>query len=172
VYRTALLRECGIQLPEHTFYVDNIFVYVPMAQVKTVRYLDIDLYHYFIGREDQSVNETVMMGRMDQQLRITRVMIDSVRLPDNNLDPQLQSYLVKYLAMMMSICSIFLRMRGDAASDQARKDIWNYLLKRNRELYRLVRHEPVCIGTNLPGAVGRRIGIAGYHVAQKIFKFN
>ena len=172
VYRTDLLRDCGIRLPEHTFYVDNIFVYVPMAQVQTIRYLDIDLYHYFIGREDQSVNESVMMGRMDQQLRITRVMIDSVRLPDASLDPHLQNYLVKYLSMMMCICSIFLRMRGDAASDQERKNIWDYLLKRNRSLYRLVRRELVCIGTNLPGKAGRRAGIAAYRIAQKVFKFN
>lgn len=172
VYRTGLLHDCGIQLPEHTFYVDNIFVYVPMAQVNTIRYLDIDLYHYFIGREDQSVNESVMMGRMDQQLRITRVMIDSVDIPNHTLDPRLQAYLVKYLSMMMCICSIFLRMKGDPASEQARKDIWNYLLMRNRTLYRLVRRELVCITTNLPGNIGRRIGITGYHVAQKIFKFN
>lgn len=172
VYRTELLRASGVRLPEHTFYVDNIFVYVPLAQVKTIRYLDIDLYHYFIGREDQSVNESVMMGRMDQQLRITRVMIDAVKIPSSELDPRLQAYLVKYLAMMMCICSIFLRMKGDAASDEQRRQIWNYLLVRNRPLHRLVRREAVCIGVNLPGEIGRRIGIAGYHIAQKIFKFN
>ena len=172
VYRTQLLRDCGITLPEHTFYVDNIFVYVPMATVKTIRYLDLDLYHYFIGREDQSVNESVMMGRIDQQLRITRVMIDSVKLPDPNLDKHLQSYLVKYLAMMMTICSIFLRMKGDAESEKKRTEIWNYLLIRNRSLYSLVKHELVCIGVNIPGKVGRRIGITGYHIAQRIFKFN
>ena len=172
VYRTALLRDCGIVLPEHTFYVDNIFVYVPMAQVKTIRYLDLDLYHYFIGREDQSVNETVMMGRIDQQLRITRVMIDSVKLPDPNLDPHLQAYLVKYLAMMMCICSIFLRMKGGPESERQRIEIWNYLLTHGRAIYPRIRREPVCFGTNLPGTVGKHIGIAGYHVAQKIFKFN
>ncbi len=27
IYRTDLLREVGLVLPEHTFYVDNIFVF-------------------------------------------------------------------------------------------------------------------------------------------------
>ena len=27
IYRTKLLRECGLELPKHTFYVDNLFVY-------------------------------------------------------------------------------------------------------------------------------------------------
>ncbi len=50
IYRTQLLRESGLDLPRHTFYVDNLFVYVPMAQVKTLYYVDKVFYHYFIGR--------------------------------------------------------------------------------------------------------------------------
>lgn len=66
IYRTQLLRESGLDLPRHTFYVDNLFVYVPMAQVKTLYYVDKVFYHYFIGREDQSVQEGVMIRRIDQ----------------------------------------------------------------------------------------------------------
>ena len=65
IYRTEMLRECGLELPKHTFYVDNIFVYQPLPHVKTMYYLDVNFYRYFIGREDQSVNETVMIGRLD-----------------------------------------------------------------------------------------------------------
>ena len=82
IYRTELLKDMGLALPEHCFYVDNIFVYVPLPHVKSVYYLDVDMYRYFIGREGQSVNEDVMYRRIDQQLRITRIMIDSVDLPD------------------------------------------------------------------------------------------
>lgn len=63
IYRTALLKEIGLKLPHHCFYVDNIFVYVPLAHVKTMVYFDVDTYRYFIGREDQSVNEKVMLSR-------------------------------------------------------------------------------------------------------------
>ena len=61
IYRTQLLRECGLELPKHTFYVDNLFVYVPLPHVKNMFYLNVDFYRYFIGREDQSVNEKVMI---------------------------------------------------------------------------------------------------------------
>ena len=67
IYRTQLLRDCGLELPKHTFYVDNIFVYQPLPWVKNMYYLDVDLYRYFIGRADQSVNEKVMVTRVDQQ---------------------------------------------------------------------------------------------------------
>ena len=73
--RTQLLKECGLELPKHTFYVDNIFVYQPLPHVKNMYYLDVNFYRYFIGRTDQSVNESVMIGRIDQQLRVTRLML-------------------------------------------------------------------------------------------------
>lgn len=43
IYRTQMLRDCGLDLPHHTFYVDNIFVYVPLPQCKRIYYLDVDL---------------------------------------------------------------------------------------------------------------------------------
>ena len=35
IYRTQMLKECGLELPKHTFYVDNIFVFQPLPYVKT-----------------------------------------------------------------------------------------------------------------------------------------
>lgn len=171
IYRTELLRDMALELPKHCFYVDNIFVYEPLPHVKTMYYLDVDMYRYFIGREGQSVNESVMMGRIDQQLRITRIMIDAV---DVMAVPQkrLRHYLENYLAMMMCICSVFLRMRNTPEDEQKREDIWRYLKDADPALYRRIRANVLNLGTNLPTEVGRRAGLGGYHIAQKIFKFN
>ena len=109
IYRTELLQDLGLKLPEHTFYVDNIFVFKPLPSVRTMYYLDVDMYRYFIGREDQSVNEKVMYARRDQQLRVTRIMIDAMN--DAEIESKkLERYMLNYLSMMMCICSIFLRM--------------------------------------------------------------
>ena len=172
VYRTELLRGMGLELPKHTFYVDNIFVYVPLPHVKTLYYRDVDMYHYFIGREDQSVNESVMMGRIDQQLRVTRLMIDAVQLPDAVPEKRLERYMENYLSMMMCICSIFLRMIDTDEAEDKREAIWNYLKERNPDVYRRIRRSVLNMGTNLPTELGRKIGITGYRMAQKIFKFN
>lgn len=171
IYRTQLLKDINLRLPEHCFYVDNIFVYVPLPHVKTIYYFNEDVYRYFIGREDQSVNEKVMLSRIDQQLRITRVMIDAVDL--NEVDqPKLRQYMHNYLSMMMCICSIFLRMEPTPENEEKRADIWQYLRNKDEKLYKEVRHSLLNMGTNIPSEVGRRLGLAGYHLAQKIFKFN
>ena len=172
IYRTELLREMNLQLPEHTFYVDNIFVYAPLPHVQTIYYRDVDMYRYFIGREDQSVNEKVMLSRIDQQLKITRFMIDAVQLPDDVAVKRLESYMENYLSMMMCICSVFLRMQNTEESEDKRDEIWDYLRNKNPLLYRRIRRSVLNMGTNLPTEAGRRIGLSGYRLAQKIFKFN
>jgi glycosyltransferase involved in cell wall biosynthesis len=171
IYRTDLLKACGVRLPEHCFYVDNVFVYTPLPYVKSLYYLDVDMYRYYIGRSDQSVNESIMLSRIDQQLRVTRTMIDAVDLHSIK-EKKLMKYMVNYLSMMMCICSIFLRMRKDDEANQKRNDIWGYLEEHDEKLYRHVRSSMLNIGTNLPTELGRRIGLHGYHIAQKIFKFN
>ncbi len=171
IYRTELLRDMALELPRHCFYVDNIFVYEPLPHVQTMRYFDEDMYRYFIGREDQSVNETVMMGRVDQQLRVTRQMIDAVDVMAID-EKRLRHYLQNYLSMMMCICSVFLRMRNTPEDEQKLADIWAYLKEADPSLYRRIRTNALNVGTNLPTDLGRRVGLGGYHIAQKLFKFN
>ena len=74
LYRTSKLRESKMDLPNHTFYVDDIYAYQPLPFMKKIFYHDIDLYHYFIGRADQSVNYGTMCKRYEQQMRVFKIM--------------------------------------------------------------------------------------------------
>ena len=172
IYRTELLRDINLRLPEHCFYVDNIFVYVPLPAVYTIRYFDVDMYRYFIGREGQSVNEETMMRRIDQQLRVTRTMIDSIDLENDVVQKKLRRYMENYLSMMMCICSVFLRMINTPEAEDKRRDIWDYLQEKRPEVYRRIRMNVLNLSTNIPSEFGRRLGLGGYRLAQKIFKFN
>lgn len=174
MYRTQKLRDCGVVLPKHTFYVDNIFVYQPLPYMKNLYYMNVDLYRYFIGRADQSVNESVMIGRVDQQLRVTRQMIDCQNL--NKLPPEqakLRAYMLHYLSMMMAICSVFLIMDGSEAASVKKFEIWKYLYNHvDRNIYRRIRYLGIGGFMNLRGHVGEKISLGGYRLAQKVVKFN
>ena len=172
IYRTEVLRRSGMELPKHTFYVDNIFVYQPLPQVKTIYYMNLDLYRYFIGREDQSVNEANMIKRVDQQLRVTRIMMNAVdvyALPPEQ--DKLRAYMLNYFSMMMAISSIFLTLDGSKEALAKRRQLWDDLKAHDGHLYRRCRFS-VAEGCNLPGWLGSKISIGGYRIAQKIFKFN
>ena len=112
-YRTDVLRAGDLPLPPHTFYVDNIYAYVPLPRCKTLYYADIDLYRYFIGREGQSVNESTMIKRIDQQFRITRIMMKAYHLYDDIEEKPLASCMMGYFTMMMVVCSIFSKLAHD-----------------------------------------------------------
>lgn len=170
IYRTKMLRECGLELPKHTFYVDNIFVYQPLPYVKTMYYLNVDFYRYFIGREDQSVNEKVMIGRIDQQIKITKIMIEAHDL-DKLKDKKLRSYMAKYLAMMMTVSSVFLIKEGTEESLAKKEELWQFLKKSNRQLYKAVKHCVLGLFMQLKGRAGNKIIILGYQLSRKIYGF-
>lgn len=171
IYRTGLLRECGLKLPEHTFYVDNIFVYQPLPYVKSMYYLDVNFYRYFIGRDDQSVNEKVMIGRLDQQIRVTKLMLgccDVMKLADRKL----KRYMIRYLEIMMTVSSI-LAIRSGTEEDLGKKrELWQYLKQSNFPLYLRLRWGFLGQGVNLPGKGGRKVSIACYKITQKFYGFN
>ena len=172
MYRTQVLRDCGMVLPKHTFYVDNIFVYQPLPFVKSMYYMDLDLYRYFIGRADQSVNESVMVKRVDQQLRVTRHMIDCQDLDALKGQKKLRSYMLHYLSMMMAISDIFLLLDGSAAAKQKENELWAYLKAHTSAgVYRSIRYGFGGV-TNLKIPKGDKLVLGGYRLAQRIFKFN
>ena len=173
IYRTQLLRDCGLELPKHTFYVDNIFVYEPLPHVKSIYYMNENLYRYFIGRSDQSVNEKVMISRVDQQVRVTKHMIDGCDLNQVLVTyPRLARYMKNYLAMMMSISSVLLVLANTPESLGQRTALWEYLRNKDAQLYHRFKYRAVSAVTILPGYQGRKMSIKIYRLARRIYKFN
>ena len=171
IYRTKMLRDCQLELPRHTFYVDNIFVYNPLPFVKKMYYVNADLYRYFIGREDQSVNEKVMIGRIDQQIKVNKLMIDAYDLTKIK-NKKLRDYMVKYLTMMMTVSSVFLIKEGSEESLQKREELWEYLKNKNKIMYRMINKMALSKPMQFRSKAGRKIVVWGYSLSQKIYGFN
>ena len=172
MYRTQILRDGGVPLPRHTFYVDNIYAYVPLPRCKTLYYKDVDLYRYYIGRQDQSVNESVMVGRYEQQLRITRIMIDAYHLYDDVQSVPLRNYMLGYFSMMMTISSLFSRLSKDPDSNDNLAKLWEHLKSYDQRMYAKARHSALGVLTNLPGEAGAKVMAFLYHIARRVVKFN
>lgn len=171
IYRTQMLKDINLTLPKHTFYVDNLYVYKPMPYVKKMYYLDVDFYRYFIGRDDQSVNESVMIGRLDQQLRVNKIMLEDVNLRKVR-NKKCRMYMFSYLDIITTVTSILCIKSGTPEHLKMKKDLWNYIREYDEGLYKMLRRSILGIGMNLPGKAGRKIAIFGYNVANKIVGFN
>lgn len=173
IFRTKLLRECGVKLPEHTFYVDNLFVFEPLPAVKNMYYLDANFYHYYIGREDQSVNEKVMISRIDQQIRVNKQMIDFMAsLKPKTMNKDLRKYMLKYLTIITTVSSIMMIRSGTEENLAKKKELWQYLKKADLFLYHRLRYSFLGSYINLPGPGGRRISVTTYKICRRFFNFN
>jgi glycosyltransferase involved in cell wall biosynthesis len=171
IYRTKLLQSCGLRLPKHTFYVDNIFVYQPLPYVKTLYYLDVNLYRYYIGRADQSVNEQVMIKRIDQQLKVNKILIECHDVFQIK-SKKLQNYMIKYIAMITTVSSVLLIREGSDESLAKKEELWEYLKNYDKRLYKKVKSHILGRSMNLPGKFGNKVVEMGYKIAQKIYGFN
>jgi hypothetical protein len=170
-YRTEMLRECGLVLPKHTFYVDNLFVYVPLPYVKSIYYLNVDFYRYFIGREGQSVNEQIMISRIDQQLRVNKLLIDAYDIWSID-EPYLRKYMLSFLEMITTVSASLGYVSKDKKNIHKVKQLWAYCHKKCPKTFWHMRLGLLGMASNLPGRVGRNIYLGLYHMSQKFVGFN
>lgn len=171
IFRTQMLRESGLQLPEHTFYVDNIFAFHPLPYVKKMYYIDTNFYRYFIGREDQSVNEKVMIGRIDQQLKVNKLMVDYIT--DTKItNRKAYKYMLKYLDIITTVSSIMLIRAKTEEALEKKEQLWQYIRERNPRVFCRLRYGLMGNAINLPGKGGRSFCVAVYKLAQRVMKFN
>lgn len=168
IYKTSILKESNLKLPEHTFYVDNLFVFEPLTSVKKMYYMNIKLYHYFIGREDQSVHESVMIKRIDQQLLVNKTMINEFVHKEGRINSNCWKYMYNYLLIITAISSVLLTIEGSEVSFNKMNDLWDYIQLKDEYLYEKMRHSIVGVGVHFKPKKVKFF----YHVAQKMYGFN
>ncbi|MEK5040330.1 glycosyltransferase family 2 protein [Sporosarcina sp. FSL K6-3457] len=171
IFRTQMLRDCGLKLPKHTFYVDNLFVYAPLEYVKKLYYINVDFYRYFIGREDQSVHESVMIKRIDQQIKVNKLLIEQVDL--NTIENEkLHRYMLHHLEIVTVVSAVLLIRSGTAENFNKRRELWKYIKNEDAALYRSLRYGFMGWLMNLPGRPGRIISLGAYKISQRLVGFN
>ena len=174
IFRTRLLKECGLKLPEHTFYVDNIFVFEPLPFVKNMYYLDVNFYRYYIGREGQSVNEEIMLSRVEQQIKVNKIMIDYLAENKSKIvsKRKLKNYMFSYLEIITVISSILLIRAGTEEALEKKQELWQYIKQKDVGMYVRLRYGVLGNSMNLPGKGGRKISVEGYKLCRRFYKFN
>ena len=173
MYKTNLLRKSETVLPEHTFYVDNYFAYKPLPLMQKIYYLDVNLYHYFIGREDQSVNIKNFSRRYDQQIRVMRYMVDSYSYAqiDGMVGP-LRSYMLHCLSAIMMNTMMFCCAVGSEPERIAAHDaLWQHIRQQDPDLYHCLANRGMCTFFKwMPWKLRGRCMLIGYKLLCKFVK--
>ena len=142
-----------------------------MLHVEKLYYLNVDFYHYFIGREDQSVQEQVMIRRFDQQIRVNKMMAEAVNLTLISSKAK-RSYMRNYLEIITTVSSVLAIKSGTEENLRKSRELWDYLKRQTPENYRMIRRRPLGTACRLQGFFGRRFVVNCYRISRRIYGFN
>lgn len=170
-FRTALMKEYGEPLPKHVFYEDNLMVYRILPRVEKIYYMDCDLYRYWIGRPDQSVQESVMKKRYTHQILVNEKCFTVCHLDDVQ-DKMLKKYLRHELFVMFGISILNTRLNKTAESDEALWKMWENCIAFDKKWGKHFRYRTPLSLICLPGKFGQNFAVFIYRLANKIVRFN
>ncbi|EGO5014785.1 glycosyltransferase [Enterococcus faecalis] len=171
IFKTDLLKQINLRLPRHTFYVDNLFIFEPLQYVKRIYYLNVDFYRYFIGREDQSVNENKMIEQIDQQLFVNKKMIELYSYNQVE-DESCRQYLFQFLEIVTTVSSV-LALKSNTEEDLWKKAmLWNYIEKVDPDLNAQLRKRFLGALLSRKGCGIRYFVLRIYKMCQIIYGFN
>ncbi len=163
-YRTELLRECGLVIPEHTFYVDNIFVAAPLRYVRRMYYVDVCFYRYFIGRSDQSVKESNLIKNLGNQFTVTEYLVDMLlETPGGTGIPQCDRMVLNVLIGCLTVCTVFTYRSNREDYNKRLQSLWE-LIATDYNLNKKVHSKTLIKLITIPGEFGKLLASKGYEI--------
>lgn len=171
MYKKSVLDKSNIDLPKHVFYEDNLFIYLPLVNTKTILYLDLDLYRYYIGRADQSVQESQMIKRSSHQVLVSERVCTAYDLSEIK-NKKLRKLMTRECIFLITIGVVFSRLAFTKEGEKQYKELWKSVKEKNPKLYRRMRYFSMAIWVSIPGTLGRWIMKLGYRFAHSLVNFN
>lgn len=86
-YKTNLLRESGLVWLEGISYTDTMFDFWPLDLVRTVRFVDKEVYVYLTGSEEQSMSVGNIMKNFRHFEKIASAMLEKLDSNPNENSP-------------------------------------------------------------------------------------
>jgi len=170
-FRTELMRDGWVDLPKHVSYEDNFMICQCLHKTKRMRYINIDLYRYTIGREGQSVQHDVGMRKYRQHQGAARDCFRSFHL-DNVTEPKLKRYLRHELFIMFGIACCFTRLNKTDESDADLETMWADCRAFDKKWADKLRYGTGLCLVSAKGKLFRNLTAFVYRLANKIVRFN
>ncbi len=170
-FRLEHMKKWHEPLPRKVFYEDNLMVCKTLPRVERMYYFPHDLYRYWIGRPDQSVQENVMKNRYTHQLLVTEKSFEAFHI-DEIKEKMLKKYLKHELFMMFGISIMFTRLNNTDKSDADLEKMWDNCKKHDKKWGRHFRHFTPLSIICIHGKFGRALSTFFYRLANKIVRFN
>ena len=173
IFDRQLMLDSKVELPKHTFYEDNLMVYVPLRYTKKLYYMDVDLYAYFIGREGQSVQEEVVKRRCLQQKYCSQRLATTYNLTElKKTHPKLASYLKHESELLLTIATVVMRLNKTEEMEKENDAMWQAVVDFDPEMGNKMKNHSICWWVTRKGKFGRWLAIVAYRISQLFVHLN
>lgn len=169
-FRTEAMRQWNRELPKHVFYEDNLMVCQTLPRVQKMYYMNADLYRYWIGRPDQSVQKAVMLQRYTHQLLVAERCFGALHL-DQVRDRRLKKYLKHELFMMFAIGILYTRLHKSREADADLEQMWANCRTHDAKWTDHFRYRTPLGLICVPGWFGWSLSAVVYWISHRIVRF-
>lgn len=140
IYRTELFKEINYHQTEGISYTDQEWCYYPMVKIQTVYYINNVLYKYLLGREGQTMSESVLKKKISHLEIVANKMLKHFSLLDkNNLSRERYLLLRKrILVRYKDIYRLYLIGFKKEEFDAKAFDELDSFVKQNKDIYSLL----------------------------------
>ena len=170
-FRTELMKTWGEPLPKKVFYEDNLMVCKVLPRVEKMYYFPKDLYRYWIGRPDQSVQQQTLLKRYSHHILIAEKCFSSFDF-DAIKEPMLKKYLKHELFMLFGIAIMFTRLNNTNEADAAVVQMWETCRLHSKKWANHFRWRSALSIISIRGKFGRALTAFFCKIANKIVRFN
>ncbi|MDD2426524.1 MAG: hypothetical protein PHR78_02515 [Eubacteriales bacterium] len=136
VFRSSQLQKSPLRMPEGSDLAEYVYSYLPLPYIKHLYYADYDVRYTvnFNGNGTEDITKKV-----DDLLRITRMLYDVYRLEDDVRDESQREYMYTYLTAIVSTCALSLMIKEDEKDYDRLEKLWGWMRRVDKAMYRRVR---------------------------------
>lgn len=135
IYKTSILKDINLKLLEKTFYVDVEYMLYPLRKINSAFYCDEYIYHYLVGRPEQSINISTALKHLNDRKKVIKAVVNYY----SNLDLKKSSkYILRtYYSKLASVINDYydILIRGNANYEKEINEMNNFIISKDKRLY-------------------------------------
>lgn len=143
-YKTEILKEIGLKVADK-YYADVEYALVPLCKVKTIQYLDLNVYQYYLGREDHSTSAKGYIAHFRDYLEITKKLVLFLEQSkiQGNVGVLLKNEIQKHVRFAYYLLLSTMFVGGSIEAKSSLTELDNYLKEHSSYLYKQAGKETV-----------------------------
>ena len=142
-YKLSVLKDSKLELMEKTFYVDMQYNVMPISCLKNFKFWKLDIYRYFIGRPEQSMNLQNFVKNRKNHEKVMRFLIEYYLENKESYSDNQREYVKQILYYMLTTHYYIYCVYAEKDRKQMYKEIkeWDkYLKEKDDELYTMMNN--------------------------------